>query len=141
QAASGGFRSRRYPAPLALLPTSMKAFLAVLAAACLLALVPAGASASTSGSLRASLAKLMRGAGKGSGAWVADVPSSGGQVKLFAKRGGKRRKLASNTNLCTTSTALVKFRPEGRLATTAWNTGTLLAGELNGDLVLRGGGD
>ncbi len=141
----------------------MKAFIAVLACACVLALLPAGASAAryeriartpvatsasatarvavSSGSLRSALAKLMRGAGRRSGAWVADVPSTGGQVKLFSKRVGKRRKLASNTKLFTTSTALVKFGPEGRLATTAWNTGTLLAGQMSGDLVLRGGGD
>ena len=141
----------------------MRAPAAVLACAVVLALVPASAAAGTferaaktpvatsasatastavsTGSLRGALGKLMRGAGKGSGAWVADVPTSGGQVKLFSKRGGKRRKLASNTKLFTTSTALVKFGPSGRLLTTAWNTGTLLAGQLSGDLVLRGGGD
>jgi D-alanyl-D-alanine carboxypeptidase/D-alanyl-D-alanine-endopeptidase (penicillin-binding protein 4) len=141
----------------------MRAPIAALACAFALALVPATAAAGnleraaktpvatsasataraavSTGSLRGALAKLMRGAGKGSGAWVADVPSSGGLVKLFSKRGGKRRKLASNTKLFTTSTALVKFGPTGRLATTAWNTGTLLAGQLSGDLVLRGGGD
>jgi serine-type D-Ala-D-Ala carboxypeptidase/endopeptidase (penicillin-binding protein 4) len=93
------------------------------------------------GALRGKLRALMRGAGKGSGAWVGDVPAGGAAQKLFGKRAGKRRKLASNTKLFTTSTALLKFGPETRLETTAWNTGTLLAGQLNGDLVLRGGGD
>ncbi|MEA2226040.1 MAG: hypothetical protein QOE67_1322, partial [Solirubrobacteraceae bacterium] len=141
----------------------MRAPAAVLACAVVLALLPASAAAGaferagktpiatsasatartavSTGSLRVALGKLMRGAGNGSGAWVADVPTSGGLVKLFSKRGGKRRRLASNTKVFTTSTALVKFGAGGRLATSAWNTGTLLAGQLSGDLVLRGGGD
>lgn len=93
------------------------------------------------GALRGKLRSLMRGAGRGSGAWVGDVPAAGGFKRLFGVRAGKRRKLASNMKLFTTSTALLKFGPEERLTTTAWNTGTLLAGQLNGDLVLRGGGD
>ncbi|MFN2612003.1 MAG: D-alanyl-D-alanine carboxypeptidase/D-alanyl-D-alanine-endopeptidase [Solirubrobacterales bacterium] len=91
--------------------------------------------------LRARLGKLMRGAGRSSGAWVADLGATGKPVRLFARRAGRSRKLASNTKVFTTSTALVKFTPLARLQTTAWSTGTLLAGALNGNLVLRGGGD
>jgi D-alanyl-D-alanine carboxypeptidase/D-alanyl-D-alanine-endopeptidase (penicillin-binding protein 4) len=83
----------------------------------------------------------MRGAGRASGAWVADVPEGGSLRRLFGKRAGKRRKLASNSKLFTTATALVKFGPTTRLETTAWSTGTVLAGQLSGNLVLRGGGD
>jgi D-alanyl-D-alanine carboxypeptidase/D-alanyl-D-alanine-endopeptidase (penicillin-binding protein 4) len=137
------------------------AVLAVCAA--LLFVVPAGAGAATferagstpvarsaqataagglsMGALRAKLRGLMRGAGKGSGAWVADVPASGGFKRLYGARAGKRRKLASNMKLFATSTALLKFGPAERLETTAWNTGTLLGGQIAGDLVLRGGGD
>jgi serine-type D-Ala-D-Ala carboxypeptidase/endopeptidase (penicillin-binding protein 4) len=103
--------------------------------------VATAASGIPLGALRAKLRGLMRGAGKGSGAWVGDVPAGGAPNKLFGKRAGKRRKLASNTKLFTTSTALLKFGPTTRLETTAWNTGTLLGGQLSGDLVLRGGGD
>lgn len=98
-------------------------------------------SAVLAGPLRSALARLMRGSSKASGAWVADVSAAGGLTPLFRRKAGKRRKLASNTKLFTTSTALVRFTPVGRLETTAWNTGPVLAGQLDGNLVLRGGGD
>lgn len=93
------------------------------------------------GALRGSLGRLMKAAGRGSGAYVVDVGPTGKPARLFTRRAAKRRKLASNTKLFTTSTALVKFTPVGRLQTTAWSTGTVLGGQLSGDLVLRGGGD
>ena len=140
----------------------MRVFAACCLAAALLALAAAPASAvpnesratprATSasatarssvvaGTLRARLKALLRGAGKASGAWVSDLSSSGTLTPLFRRQAAKRRKLASNTKLFTTSTALVRFTPPGRLETTAWNTGPILAGQLNGNLVLRGGGD
>jgi D-alanyl-D-alanine carboxypeptidase/D-alanyl-D-alanine-endopeptidase (penicillin-binding protein 4) len=141
----------------------VRSVIAALAVAAVLALLPGSAAAGTferatttpvatsaratasSGltlaALRARLRKLIKGAGRSSGAWVADVGPAGRPVRLFARRGGRSRKLASNTKLFTTSTALVKFEPAGRLQTTAWNTGTLLAGSLSGNIVLRGGGD
>jgi D-alanyl-D-alanine carboxypeptidase/D-alanyl-D-alanine-endopeptidase (penicillin-binding protein 4) len=141
----------------------MRALAAAIACAMVLALAPSGAAAATFeragqtpvatsasatarasvalGDLRARVGALMRGAGKHSGAWIADLGSTGKATRLFTRRAKKRRKLASNTKLFTTTTALVKFGPTGRLETTAWNTGTLLAGQLSGDLVLRGGGD
>lgn len=93
------------------------------------------------GALRGALGRLMKAAGRTSGAYVVDVGPTGKPARLFARRAGKRRKLASNTKLFTTSTALSKFTPSGRLQTTAWGTGTVLGGQLSGDLVLRGGGD
>lgn len=98
-------------------------------------------SAVSLGTLRAALGRLMKGAGRKSGAWVADLGPTGKPAPLFARRAAKRRKLASNTKLFTTSTALHRFTPAGRLQTTAWSTGTVLGGQLSGDLVLRGGGD
>jgi D-alanyl-D-alanine carboxypeptidase/D-alanyl-D-alanine-endopeptidase (penicillin-binding protein 4) len=93
------------------------------------------------GALRGALSRLMSAAGRKSGAYVVDVGSTGKPARLFTRLAAKRRKLASNTKLFTTSTALSKFTPSGRLQTTAWSTGTVLGGQLSGDLVLRGGGD
>jgi D-alanyl-D-alanine carboxypeptidase/D-alanyl-D-alanine-endopeptidase (penicillin-binding protein 4) len=89
------------------------------------------------GKFRSALAKLMRGAGRKSGAWVGT--SSGATV--FARRAGKRRILASNTKLFTTATAVSRFGPATSLQTTAWQIGTLTGGVLTGSLLLRGDGD
>lgn len=98
-------------------------------------------SAVSAGGLRRRLKALMRGAGRASGAWVADLSDSGAITSLFSRRAGKRRKLASNTKLFTTSAALLKFGPTGALHTSAWAAGTVTNGVLSGNLVLRGGGD
>ncbi len=89
------------------------------------------------GKFRGALARLMRGAGRKSGAWVGT--SSGATV--FARRAGKRRILASNTKLFTTATAVSRFGPGTSLQTTAWQIGTLTGGVLTGSLLLRGDGD
>jgi D-alanyl-D-alanine carboxypeptidase/D-alanyl-D-alanine-endopeptidase (penicillin-binding protein 4) len=86
--------------------------------------------------LAVGLAKLFRKVGK-SGAFVFDPGSN--QV-LFARKGGRPRILASNSKLFTTSTALARFEPEGRLHTTAWSTDGIIDGISQG-LYLRGGGD
>ena len=82
------------------------------------------------------LAKLFRHVGK-SGAFVFD-PSS--NRVLFGRKGGRKRILASNSKLFTTSTALARFEPEGRLRTTAWSSDTIIDGISQG-LYLHGGGD
>ena len=86
--------------------------------------------------LASGLAKLFRKVGKSS-AFVFD-PSSN-QV-LFARKGGRMRILASNSKLFTTSTALSRFGPTGRLHTTAWSSDPISDGVSQG-LYLRGGGD
>lgn len=86
--------------------------------------------------LRAGLARLFRRVGK-SGAMVLDPGT--GQV-LFARKARRPRILASNSKLFTTSTALAKFEPDGRLHTTAWCTSEISGGACQG-LYLRGGGD
>src|SRR5882757_862928 len=88
------------------------------------------------GKLSAGLAKLFRKVGK-SGAFVFD-PSSN-QV-LFSRKGGRMRILASNSKLFTTSTALARFGPDGRLQTTAWSSDPISDG-ISQNLYLRGGGD
>ena len=86
--------------------------------------------------LRGGLARLFRRIGK-SGALVQDAAS--GSV-LFARKPGRPRILASNSKLFTTAAALSRFRPEGRLETSAWSVDDVSDGISQG-LYLRGGGD
>ncbi len=86
--------------------------------------------------LRAGLAKLFRRVGK-SGAMVFDPAAD---TVLFARKARRPRILASNSKLFTTSTALAKFQPEGRLHTSAWSVDDVSDGVSQG-LYLRGGGD
>jgi serine-type D-Ala-D-Ala carboxypeptidase/endopeptidase (penicillin-binding protein 4) len=86
--------------------------------------------------LRAGLARIFRRVGK-SGAIVIDA--SNNQV-LFSRKARLPRILASNSKLFTTSTALSRFGPEGRLHTTAWSVDSVSDGISSG-LYLRGGGD
>jgi serine-type D-Ala-D-Ala carboxypeptidase/endopeptidase (penicillin-binding protein 4) len=86
--------------------------------------------------LRSGLARAFRRVGK-SGAMAIDAAT--GQV-LFARKARLPRILASNSKLFTTSTALARFQPEGRLTTTAWSADDISDGISQG-LYLRGGGD
>ena len=86
--------------------------------------------------LRSGLAKLFRRIGK-SGAMVFDPATD---KVLFARKARRPRILASNSKLFTTSTALGKFQPDGRLHTTAWSVDDVSDGVSQG-LYLRGGGD
>jgi D-alanyl-D-alanine carboxypeptidase/D-alanyl-D-alanine-endopeptidase (penicillin-binding protein 4) len=88
------------------------------------------------GKLAAGLGKLFRKVGK-SGAFVFD-PSS--HQVLFSRKAGRMRILASNSKLFTTSTALSRFGPDGRLHTTAWS-GDPVSDGISQSLYLRGGGD
>jgi D-alanyl-D-alanine carboxypeptidase/D-alanyl-D-alanine-endopeptidase (penicillin-binding protein 4) len=86
--------------------------------------------------LTAGLGKLFRRVGR-SGAFVIDA--SNNQV-LFSRKARRPRILASNSKLFTTSTALARFQPDGRLHTTAWSRDDISDGISSG-LYLRGGGD
>jgi serine-type D-Ala-D-Ala carboxypeptidase/endopeptidase (penicillin-binding protein 4) len=86
--------------------------------------------------LRSGLARLFRRVGK-SGAMAIDAAT--GQV-LFARKARLPRILASNSKLFTTSTALSRFEPDGRLTTSAWSADDVTDGISQG-LYLRGGGD
>jgi serine-type D-Ala-D-Ala carboxypeptidase/endopeptidase (penicillin-binding protein 4) len=97
----------------------------------------AAAHTSVSGTkLSRGLAKLFRRVGK-SGAFVFD-PST--HQVLFGRKGGRMRILASNSKIFTTSTALSRFQPDGRLHTTVWSSDDVSDGISQG-LYLRGGGD
>ena len=89
--------------------------------------------------LRSALRRLMRGAGRGSGAYVRDVTNG---RTLFGLRSRTRRVLASNTKLFTTYAALDRLGADARLETSVLGAGSLAPeGTWTGDLVLRGGGD
>jgi D-alanyl-D-alanine carboxypeptidase/D-alanyl-D-alanine-endopeptidase (penicillin-binding protein 4) len=97
----------------------------------------ASARAAVSGpKLTVGLAKLFRRVGR-SGAFVIDA---GSNRVLFSRKARRPRILASNSKLFTTSTALAKFQPEGRLHTSAWSVDDVSDGVSQG-LYLRGGGD
>jgi len=116
---------RRALAPIAIT-------LAVLAAA------PAWAGAPET-SLRLALAGQMRAAGARSSALVVDLHNG---RTLFALRADTARLPASNEKIFTTSTALVRFGPSGRLSTRVLGDGALQDdGTYRGNLYLRGGGD
>ncbi|MGI8945561.1 MAG: D-alanyl-D-alanine carboxypeptidase/D-alanyl-D-alanine endopeptidase [Thermoleophilaceae bacterium] len=119
-------------------------------ATCALLVLPAlaaGASPATAAArasdpesaLRARLAQAMRGAGGGSGAYVVNVTRG---RTVFRRRARRARILASNTKLFTTSAALARFGPAGRLATEVRGDGDLgVGGTYRGNLYLVGGGD
>jgi D-alanyl-D-alanine carboxypeptidase/D-alanyl-D-alanine-endopeptidase (penicillin-binding protein 4) len=120
---------RRTPATLA----AICALLAVLFTA-------AQTQAATRESLCASLrTRLVRGGGQASGLLVLDANSG---AAICAREANRRRSLASNMKLFTTSTALARFGSQARIPTRVVSSGELDArGTLHGDLYLVGGGD
>jgi D-alanyl-D-alanine carboxypeptidase/D-alanyl-D-alanine-endopeptidase (penicillin-binding protein 4) len=107
---------------------------------------PTLARASASGTinrskLRRRLKKLARRAPGASGFYVFDLDAGSRRV-LFDRKQGKRRRLASNTKLFTTATALHRLGAEHRIATRVRMRGNLTGnGRLRGNLYLVGGGD
>jgi D-alanyl-D-alanine carboxypeptidase/D-alanyl-D-alanine-endopeptidase (penicillin-binding protein 4) len=103
------------------------------------ALAPAAAQAGGPAATRAALASQMRWAGAGSGAIAVDLDSG---RTIYAKRPDTPRTPASVEKLYTTSTALTRYGVDGHLSTRLLgDTGVDPAGELIGNLYLRGGGD
>jgi serine-type D-Ala-D-Ala carboxypeptidase/endopeptidase (penicillin-binding protein 4) len=80
----------------------------------------------------------MRAAGRSSGAFVRDL--STGQV-LFSDNAHVARLPASVQKLYTTSTALLRFGPQGTLGTSVLGVGQMQGATFTGTLYLRGGGD
>jgi serine-type D-Ala-D-Ala carboxypeptidase/endopeptidase (penicillin-binding protein 4) len=121
------------------MPRPLKAAsLAPLLAAALMAAAPAP-TAGAATPLARSLARAMRGAGSGSGAYVVNASTG---VRVFSLRAGAPRILASNTKLFTSSAALARFGVAGTLGTEVRGNGALAGkGVFDGDLYLRGGGD
>jgi D-alanyl-D-alanine carboxypeptidase/D-alanyl-D-alanine-endopeptidase (penicillin-binding protein 4) len=101
----------------------------------------AGSSAIGAGKLKRKLSRLARKAPGSSGFYVVDLKAKRHAV-LFDRSQGKRRKLASNEKLFTTSAALNAFGPKGKLATKVKADGRVTGrGKLKGSLYLIGGGD
>ncbi len=101
----------------------------------------AGSSKIGAGKLRRKLKGLARQAPGASGFFVADLDGKRRRV-LFDRKEGKRRKLASNEKLFTTSTALHVLGPGKKITTTVKASGSVSgAGRLKGDLYLIGAGD
>ncbi|TMM02569.1 MAG: D-alanyl-D-alanine carboxypeptidase/D-alanyl-D-alanine-endopeptidase [Actinobacteria bacterium] len=89
--------------------------------------------------LRAKLAREMRLAGPGAGAYVVDLT---GERALFATREDVPRPPASVEKLYTTATALLRFGPDATLDTQVEASAPPdFEGVVDGDLWLRGGGD
>jgi len=114
-----------------------RAILAAIAAA--IGLLAAGQAVAAGPACRQMRHWLVRGGGGASGLVVID----GETGKTVCGRAAKRqRSLASNTKLFTTATALTRFGPQYRIATSVLADGPLEDnGVLRGSLYLRGAGD
>jgi serine-type D-Ala-D-Ala carboxypeptidase/endopeptidase (penicillin-binding protein 4) len=113
--------------------------LPVIAAFSLTALLPGPALASPESGLRKSLARLYDSAGPHASVYVRRASD---HAKLFARKQGTPRILASNTKLLTVGAALDRYGADGRLVTRAVSGATLDEdGLLHGNLYLVGGGD
>ena len=100
---------------------------------------PARATQRADAALGAKLAGPMRAAGRFSGAYVVNLEKG---KAVFRRRESHARILASNTKLFTTSAALARFGPTGRLNTDVRGDGDLDPdGTYRGNLYLVGGGD
>ncbi len=111
-----------------------------LAAAAAVALAPQTAlGAENSARLKRKLDAAMDQASSRSGAYVYDLSDHDG---LFSRRATRRRILASNTKLFTTSAALNRFGSAGRFTTEVMGDRLPNSnGVVRGDLYLVGGGD
>jgi D-alanyl-D-alanine carboxypeptidase/D-alanyl-D-alanine-endopeptidase (penicillin-binding protein 4) len=103
------------------------------------AALPGPALASPESGLRKSLGRLYENAGPHASVYVRRAKD---RAKLFARRQGTPRILASNTKLLTVGAALDRYGPDGRLVTRA-TSGAALDDEglLRGNLYFVGGGD
>src|SRR3954453_21809465 len=110
----------------------------LLAVLCALA-APAGARAAGLTATKRGLSRELGTAGGPAGPYVVDLDTG---RPLYAARADVRRMPASVEKLYTTATAMLLYGTDGHLTTTALSTSLPDdTGLLDGDLVLRGGGD
>ncbi len=108
-------------------------------AACLAVVAGLAPTAGAQGSLQAPLAREMRIAGRGSGAYVYDLTKG---TTLFSERAEVPHPPASVEKLYTATTALELMGPEATLSTSVLGTGHMgPGGRWEGSLYLKGGGD
>lgn len=101
----------------------------------------AGSGGITRRKLRRRLGNLARKAPGASGFYVYDIGAAKKRV-LFDRKEGRRRKLASNTKLFTTATALHRLGASDRIKTRVVQRGAVTGrGKLKGKLYLVGAGD
>lgn len=113
--------------------------IALFAGIAMLLLLFVGGAQASSGTCDQMRAWLRQGGGPASGLLVAEAES--GDI-VCASAAGRRRSLASNMKLFTTSTVLSRLGPETRIPTKVFRDGTVDAdGVLHGSLYLKGGGD
>ena len=87
----------------------------------------------------AAIRRQLRRGGRANGVFVMDAKTNRVLCRSAARR---KRILASNMKIFTTSTALNRFGPSHRFETSVWRTGRLDGrGVLHGNLYLVGGGD
>src|SRR3954470_10325124 len=113
--------------------------IAVLIAVLCAVAAPAGAKAAGLTATKRVLSRELARAGGSAGAYVVDLDTG---RALYANRADVRRMPASVEKLYTTATAMLLYGTGGHLTTTVLAGGVPdEAGVLNGNLVLRGGGD
>ena len=166
----GGIHPRRYPAPPSLFErrdvldsASAHPRRACAAFACAIALLagtaapasaaapdrafatpvaaPAGPEARAAVAapqLKSGLSRHLRRSGGSGGAFVSD-PASG--AVLFSRGAARPFQIASNMKLFTTAAVLGRIGPAEELETRLIAPGGLVGGVVQGDLILRGGGD
>jgi serine-type D-Ala-D-Ala carboxypeptidase/endopeptidase (penicillin-binding protein 4) len=99
----------------------------------------AGAASGGGAFCKSLQARLIHGGGTASGLFVVDARSG---KALCARAAKRRRPLASNMKLFTTSTVLSRFGPEATISTRVLADGSIdERGVLHGSLFLQGGGD
>ena len=117
---------------------ALPALLAISLLVAVFAAVPARAASPTA-RIAARLDHALTGAGSRSGVFVRDLRTG---ATLYSARAATPRIPASVEKLLTTSTALRRFGPQGRLTTDVLTTDPVdAARHTTGDLVLAGGGD
>ena len=88
--------------------------------------------------LSTGLARQLKRSGGVAGAFVSD-PTTG--AVLFSRKASRAFQIASNMKLFTTAAALSRIGPEERFETRLVAPGGFVAGVVQGDLILEGGGD
>ncbi|MFS8102889.1 D-alanyl-D-alanine carboxypeptidase/D-alanyl-D-alanine-endopeptidase [Lentzea alba] len=100
-----------------------------------------GATAVGNEELTADLDAILANAGlRGADVGITVRDTSTGEV-VYTRSGSKRSQVASNTKLVTTTAALDLLGPDFKWKTELVSAGSRSGSTLNGDLVLRGGGD
>jgi len=92
----------------------------------------------SAGQLRGGINRALRRSGGRGGAYVAD-PVSG--AVLYSRGASRAFQIASNMKLFTTAAALARVGPDERFETALIAPGGVVGGVVQGDLILRGGGD